>query len=227
MLFDLRSRRRRGAVKVIYLFLALVMVVGLVGLGIGTGSTGGLLNAGTNGSGGGNGNSANTQEVKNAIKAVDKHPTAANWASLMAARFSAAGSTANYNSNTGAYTAAGKQQLQKGADAWQEYLKVSGDSPSLENSLVAARIYQSLGQWPNETEAWNYAAQSAPAVDRLKPYLCLALSAYASKQKTKGDLAAAEALTLTAKDQRLTQKAALQAAKSSATTAQETLVQDC
>lgn len=227
MLFDLRSRRRRGAVKVIYVFLAIIMVVGLVGLGIGTGSTGGLLNAGTNGPGGG-GNSVNTQQVKDAIKAVNKHPTPANWASLMSARYSAAGSSsAYYNSTTGIYTAAGKKQLQKGADAWLQYVKVSGGKPTLNNAILAARIYQLLGQWPEEANAWNYAAQGAPTADRLKPYFCLALSAYAAKQTTKGDLAAAEAVALTAKAQRLTQKAALQAAKSSPTTAQSSLAQDC
>lgn len=225
MLFDLRSRRRRGAVKVIYLCLAVVMVVGLVGLGIGTGSTGGLLNAGGNGSGG-NGNAVNTQQVKHAINAVKKHPTAANWAALMSARYSEAGTGNNYNSTTSAYTAAGKQQLQKAGDAWQQYVKLI-TTPTFANSFLAARIYQSLGQWVDETNAWNYAAQEAPAADRLKPYFCLALSAYAAKQKPKGDLAAAKSLTFAAKAQRLSQKSALQAARTSTKTAQQTLVADC
>src|SRR5579875_3831266 len=123
MLFDLRSRRRRGTVRVIYILLAIVMVVGLVGLGIGTGNSGGLLNAGGNGGSGGNNNSLNTRQVNNAIKAVHKHPTAANWAALMAARYGAASS--GYNSTTGVYSKAGRDQLQKGADAWQQYLTAS------------------------------------------------------------------------------------------------------
>jgi len=225
MLFDLRSRRRRGAVKVIYIGLAVVMVVGLVGLGIGTGSTGGLLNAGGNGGSGNNGNSLNTKQLTSAIKAVKDHPTAANWATLMAARYSAAG--AGYNSTTGAYTAAAKAQLQKGADAWQQYLTVNGNKPSLNNAILAARIYQNLGQWNEETQAWNYAAQGATGADRLKPFYCLALSAYAAKQTAKGDLAAAQAIALTPKLQRLTQKSAFQEAKSSTTTARESLVSNC
>ena len=55
MLFDLRSRGRRHTVRVIYLFLALVMASGLVLVGVGTGSSGGLLNAFTNGSSSGGG----------------------------------------------------------------------------------------------------------------------------------------------------------------------------
>lgn len=224
MLFDLRSRKRRGTVRVIYMLLAVVMVVGLVGLGIGTGSTGGLLNAGGNG-GSSNGNSLNNAQLRSAIKAVSKDPSAANWAALMAARYSAAGN--GFNSTTGVYSAAAKAQLQKGADAWQQYVTVSGSKPSLNNAILAARIYQNLGQWTNETNAWNYAAQSAPTADRLKPYYCLALSAYAAKQTAKGELAQAQALALTPKLQRLTQKSTFQEAKSSATTARQALLANC
>ncbi len=227
MLFDLRSRNRRAAVKVIYLSLAVIMVVGLVGLGIGTGSNGGLLNAGSNGSGGG-GTAINSAQVKAAITAVNKKPSPTNWANLMSARYSAANSsTGDYNSTTGVYTAAGKAQLQKAADAWQQYLKVSGSNPSLNNALLAARVYQSLGQWTPETDAWNFAAQSAPAADRLKPYYCLALSAYAAKQTAKGDLAAAQAVLLEPKLERLTQKQALKQARASAATAQAAVAQNC
>ena len=46
MLFDLRGRHRRRAVKVIYVGLALLIGVGLIGFGIGGGlGGGGLLNA--------------------------------------------------------------------------------------------------------------------------------------------------------------------------------------
>ncbi len=89
-------------------------------------------------------------------------------------------------------------------------MKLITQQPTFANSFLAARIYQSLGQWVDETNAWNYAAQEAPAADRLKPYFCLALSAYAAKQKPKGDLAAAKSLTFAAKAQRLSQKSALQ-----------------
>ena len=226
MLFDLRSRRRRGAVKVIYASLALVMVVGLVGLGIGTGNSGGLLNAGGNG-GSGTGSSTNDAQVKAAIKAVDAHPTPANWANLLTVRYSAAGSTSNFNSTTGVYTAAGKAQLRGTVSAWQGYLHASADRPTLDNAIIAARAYQALGQWADESVAWNYAAQAAPASERLNPDYCLALSSYAAKEKTKGELATTAALALTAKAQRLTQKSTLKSAQSSPTTAQSDLATYC
>ncbi len=230
MLFDLRSRRRRTAVKVIYVFLAIVMVAGLVLVGVGTGSSGGLLNAFTNNGSNGGGSQLADQQLQKAIKATKKDPnSAAKWASLMQARWSAADSGSNYDSTTGTYSANGKSQLRKAATAWQQYLKLTGGSPTnIGYAQLAAGIYQGLGQWSGEAEAWNYAAQiEANSQQALTPYLCLALSSYAASQTTKGDLAAAKAIKLAPKLQRLTYKSSLNSAKSSATTAQQLLNQDC
>jgi hypothetical protein len=229
MLFDLRSRGRRRAVKVIYGFLALVMIAGLVLVGVGTGSSGGLLNAFTNNNGGGGGSSLADQELNQAIKAARKDPkSAGKWAALMQARWSTAGSGSNYNNTTKTYTAGGKRQLGYGADAWQQYLKITGDKPSIAYSQLAAGIYQALGQWSDEAIAWNYAAQTeAGSQQALTPYLCLALSSYAAKQTTKGDLAAVQAVKLTPKLQRLTWKGYFNQAKSSTSTAQSFLGTYC
>jgi hypothetical protein len=229
MLFDLRSRGRRQTVRVVYAFLAIIMVVGLVGLGIGTGSSGGILNAGGNGGGGG-GSSLSNQALKKAITAVKKNPTAANWASLMQARWTAAGSGSNYNSSTSTYTAGGKKQLQYGADAWQKYVKLVNPKSGgtfLQNSFLAADIYQNLQQWSSEAEAWNFAAQATSGPSRVKPYLCWAYSAYAAKETTTGDLAAAQAIKLLPRLQRLTQKSALTSASTSVSQAVSGLVQNC
>jgi hypothetical protein len=232
MLFDLRSRGRRTTVKIIYGSLALLMVVGLVGLGIGTGSTGGILNAGSNGGSGG-GTQISDTALKSALKAVKKNPSASNWANLVQARFSDAGSGSNYDSTTGTYSRNGKKQLQAAANDWQSYLKVAsaGDktgSGFLPNAFLAAEVYQALQQWSNEADAWNLAVQAAGGGEQAyKPYLCLAYSAYAAKQTAKGDLAAAKAVTLTPKADRLTTKSTLKSASTSATTAQEGLTADC
>lgn len=228
MLFDLRSRGRRRTVRVIYGFLALIMVVGLVGLGIGTGNSGGILNAGQNGNSGG-GNQVANQALKKAINAVKKNPSTANWTSLIQARYSAAGTGSNYDSTNSTYTAGGKKQLQYGADAWQQYLKLTTakdrkGSSFLQTSFLAAEIYQSLGQWSNEAEAWNYALENtAGTAQAVKPSLCLALSAYAAKQTSKGDLAAAEAVRLTPKSQRSTLRSALKSVRTTPTSAESYL----
>ena len=228
MLFDLRSRGRRQTVRIIYAFLALIMVVGLVGLGIGTGNSGGILNAGGNGGSGG-GSQLSDQALTKALDAVKKHPSAGNWAALMRARWSAASSGSNYDSTNSTFTAGGKKQLQAAAGAWQNYLKVvksKSGSSFLQTSFLAADIYQNLGQWANEANAWNAALASSSGAQALKPSLCLALSSYAAKQTSKGDLAAAEAIKLTPKLSRLTLKSTLQSVKSSPTNAQAYLVQE-
>ena len=229
MLFDLRSRGRRRAVKVIYASLALVMIAGLVLVGVGTGSSGGLLNAFTNNSGGSGGSSYADQQLKQAIKAAKKDPkSAGKWAALMQARWAAAGSGSNFNTTSKTYTAGGKKQLRFGAEAWQQYVKLSGSKPGIAYAQLAAGIYQALGQWSDEAVAWNYAAQTeAGSQQALTPYLCLALSSYAAKQTPKGDLAAAQALKLTPKLQRLTWKGYFKQAKSSTSTAQNFLTSYC
>jgi hypothetical protein len=237
MLFDLRSRGRRHTVRVIYLFLALVMASGLVLVGVGTGSSGGLLNAFTNGGSGGSGGSKYADQVlRKAIKATEKNPqSASNWSSLLVARLSAADSGSNYNSTTGVYSASGKKQLQQGAVAWQHYLRARGNKPALGdssllgNASIAASVYQKLGQWGGAASAWEYAATTQPSgsSSALKPFECLALASYAGKDTSKGDLAAAQAVKLTPKLQRLTLSSTFKQVKSSASSAQEALIQEC
>jgi len=216
---------------VIYLFLAVVMVAGLVLVGVGTGSNnGGLLNAFTNGSSGSGQNDAVTSEVGAALKAIKKHPdSASDWAALVAARWSAAGTGSDYNSTTDEYTSSGKKQLRYAAQDWTKYLTLAGDKPNLTTSILAARIYQNLSQWAPASTAWEYAAtaEPAPAVDALNPYFCMALNSYAAKLTDKGDLASAEVTKLAPKAKKLTLQTTLKSAKSSATTAQESVVEEC
>jgi len=232
MLFDLRSRGRRHTVRVIYLFLALVMVAGLVLVGVGTGTSGGgLLNAFTNNGNGGSGQGqVLSQQTKAAIKATEKNPQSATaWASLVTARFSEAESGSNYNSTTGVFSKAGKEQLQLAADAWQKYLTVSNNKPSFEAASLAARTYQNLGQWKNASSAWEFAAgtQASNSATARGPLMCMAFSAYAAGNTSTGDLAAAKAVALTPKLQRLTTQSTFKSAKTSATTAQGYLLQNC
>lgn len=231
MLFDLRSKGRRRAVKVIYLFLALIMVAGLVLVGVGTGSNqGGLLNAFSNSSSSGGATSIYKQQVETSLKAVKKHPnSAAAWASLAQARYGAAGSGSNFDTTTGTYTKSGRQQLVLAAAAWAHYVKLANNGPSLELAFLGAKIYQATGQYKNESVAWNYAlnTQATNSTSALKPYLCLALSSYAAGQTAKGDLAAAAAVRLAPKLQRLTLKSTLSSAKSATDTAKQTLLENC
>jgi hypothetical protein len=220
VLFDLRSRGRRRAVRVIYVGLALLMLSGLVLFGVGAGNNnGGLLNAFT-GSGSSSGQTAVIDsQTKAAIKATQKNPDSASaWASLIQARFDAAGEGSNYNSATG-YTASGKKQLEAAAVAWTRYLTLTKDKPGIAVATLMGEAYSALDQYAGEASAWEYVVNDQPT--EAKGYFCLAVSAYAAKQTRKGSLAAAEAVKLVPKLQRLELQQELTAAKTSDSYAQQ------
>ena len=218
MLFDLRSKSRRRTVQVIYLGLAIVMGGGLILFGVGTGNgNGGLLNSFTgNGSNSGQ-NSAINAQTRSAEKQVRSHPSdPAAWSALVQAQWSAANTGSNLNSTTGAFTDAGKRALAQVVASYQHYTSLTS-SPTVDTSILAARAYGALANYSGEATAWENVTQAAPT--QLKGYECLAAASYAAKQTRKGDLAAAKALSLAPKLQRVTLKAALNAAKTQPTVA--------
>ena len=219
MLFDLRSRGRRRTVQVVYLGLALLMGGGLVLFGVGSGnSIGGLLNGLT-----GNGSSgAQTQVVSQAEKAALRQTKLnpndpSGWSALVQARWTSAGQGSDYNASTGVFTAVGKKELAGTTQAWQRYLQLTR-SPDPNLAILAARAYAALGDYANEAGAWEIETTANPS--EVKGYECLAVSAYAAKQTRKGDLAAAKALSLVPKLQRITLKQAIDAAKTQPSVAQ-------
>src|SRR5581483_3304223 len=180
MLFDLRSRGRRRTVQAVYLGLAVLMGGGLVLFGVGAGNGfGGILNAFTGNSGNGAQKQIVSQQEKTALRLTHQQPTnPAAWASLVQARFTAAGQNSVTDPNTGAttYTATGKKKLQQLADAWQKYLSLT-KNPDSNLAILAARAYGQLGQYSDQAAAWEIQAQANPT--EVKGYECLAASAYA------------------------------------------------
>ena len=218
MLFDLRSRGRRTAVRGVYLFLAILIGGGLILFGVGTGvGGGGLLNA-FNGGGGGNQNQVASSGVRNAEKAVKANPNSPSaWAGLVQARWTFAGQGGNFNSSAGTFTAAGQKQVQAATQAWQRYLQLTHGKDPQGVAFLAARAYGALGNYSGEASAWDVVTLANPA--SAKGFECLAAAAYAAKQTRKGDLALAKALTLVPKLQRPTLKTQIQAAKTQPTIA--------
>jgi len=218
MLFDLRSRGRRRTVQVIYSILALVMLGGLVLFGVGAGNgIGGLLNAFTNNASNNN-HQAIDQQTRAALRATRLHPNSAHsWAALVQARWSAAGTGSNYDNTTQTYTNSGKVQLRAATHAFERY-RVLSNPPSASVATLAARAYTTLSDWGGAANAWEYVANAEPTAP--SPFVCLAATAYAAKQTRKGDLAAAQAVSLAPKLQRLQLKQELTAAKTSTTLAQ-------
>ena len=214
MLFDLRSRGRRQAVRVIYLGLALLMLGGLVLFGVGAGNGfGGLLNAFTNNGSGNVGGQVKDQAQKRALKATKANPSsAAAWAQLIQADFELAGEGSNYNSTTGAYSTTGKTVLAEVANAWTRYTALT-KSPNPDIAILAARAYTQTGQYAGAAQAWQDVSLAQPKEP--KGYECWAINAYAAQQTRTAQLAGAKALSLVPKAERLTLKQLLEEAKTS------------
>ena len=217
MLFDLRSRGRRTAVRGVYLFLAILIGGGLILFGVGTGTGGGgLLNAITGGTG--NQNQVVNSAVQSAEKVVKANPDSASaWGSLVQARWTYAGEGNNFNSSAGTFTAAGQTQVRDATQAWQQYLQLTHGKDPSGIAFLAARAYGALGDYAGEANAWEVVTVTNP--NQAKGFECLAASAYAAKQTRKGDLALAKALGLLPKLERPTLKQEIQAAKTTPTVA--------
>ncbi len=136
---------------------------------------------------------------------------------LVTARWSSAGQGNNYNTATGTFTAAGKNELTLMTQAWQHYLTLT-KNPDPNVAILAARGYGQLGQYSQQAQAWDLQTLANPTA--AKGYECLAAAAYAAKQTRKGDLAAAKALSLVPKATAATLKLQLKQAKTDPTVAQ-------
>jgi hypothetical protein len=218
VLFDLRSRGRRRTVQGVYLGLAILMGGGLVLFGVGAGNgLGGLLNAFTGNGSGSNQKQVVSQQEKVALRQTRQNPSdPAAWAALVSARWTSAGQGNNFNVNTNQFTASGKKELNSAIQAWNEYLKLT-KTPDSNTAVIASRAYSALGNYAGQAGAWEMYATANPT--QPKGFECLAVAAYAANQTRKGDLAAAKAVSLMPKAQRLSTKQTLQQAKSSPQTA--------
>ena len=195
MLFDLRGRHRRRAVRVIYTGLALLMGVGLVGFGIGGGfgGGGGLLNAANSKEG------SSAASFSNQIKKYDKltkeqPKNASAWEHLANAELHEAGGEA-YVSSAGV-TTKGKELFAKVAQAWNSYIALN---PAKPNSELAQRMVTVFGQEGlNEPAAEVAVLQIAVAARPTSAalYASLAEAAYKAHNPGVGDLAAAKAVSL-------------------------------
>jgi hypothetical protein len=216
MLFDLRGKGRRRAVKVIYLGLALLLGGGLVLFGVGGATSGGLLDAFKSDSG-----STSVSEVfkkrlsaaESGVKVRPADPKA--WAELTRVRYQQAISSDGYDQNTGAFTDQGKANLQSASTAWDKYLSLT-DKP---DDSVASLMVQAYGETGLNDPAKAVSAMEI-ILDRREAtgplYVQLAALAYQAGQTRKAELASKKAISLTPKDDQEQIKAQLDAARQAA-----------
>lgn len=199
MLFDLRGRGRRRTVQAVYLGLALLLGIGLVGFGIGGGfGGGGLFNAVTNN---GSGSGSFSDKIKADQKAVVRNPNnAAAWAALAHDSYADAGATGNYDTNTGTFTASGRQVLATAKDAWTHYLILNPNhpDPDLANLMVQAfSAPGGLNDPASAVRALQIVIAARPPT--LQLFETMAVLSYQAGNAREGDLAATKAVALAPK----------------------------
>jgi len=215
MLFDLRGRHRRRAVKVIYVGLAVLVGGGLILFGVGAGTGGGgLLNAATENEGSGGASFSN--QIKKYEKTTRAQPSnVAAWEKLTLAQLHEAGGEAYVDRNTGAPTAKGKELFAKTARSWESYLALNPPKPSAELAKLMVRVFgeEGLNQPASAVQVLQLVVAAEPK--NASYYAALAEYAYKAKNNRVGDLATSKAVSLAPAAQRARVKTELQAVKKS------------
>jgi hypothetical protein len=206
MLFDLRSRRRRRVIQVVYGFLALLIGGGLVlfGVGGGSGATGVLSGLEQNGTGSASGFKLDYTAMLKAQRIAKREPSnAAAWDQYALQGFKLA--ETNYVSTTtsAGFTKAGAKELQIVKRAWNHYLTLTPANP---DPVLAGDVSFAFGLQPG-IQDWKTAEGAAEIVAAANPksfadYETLALDAYLAKDKTAGHLAEAHAIAVAPKSDR-------------------------
>jgi hypothetical protein len=197
MLFDIRGRRKH-VVRVVYAILALLMGASLF-LVVGPFSIGNLI---------GNGSTTSAAKVlqeqaERTEQKLRREPESeALLLALTRQRVTAANSLTEVNSETGAtvLTPEGRQELQRGIEAWGSYLKQSKE-PKGNTALLVSSGYFSLAESSTTLEetveniegaakTQRIAAEAQPTINSLTT---LAIYEYYAGNFAAGDKAVAEA----------------------------------
>jgi hypothetical protein len=197
MLFDIRGRRKH-VVRVVYAILALLMGASLF-LVVGPFSIGSLV---------GNDSASEASKIfreqaeRTEQKLVREPENEDLMIALTRARFNASNSLTEVNSETGGtvFTPEGRQELQRGVEAWSSYLKQTKE-PKASVALLASQGYFSLAESSTSFEeavenvagaakTQRIAAEAQPTVNSLTT---LAIYEYYAGDFAAGDKAVSEA----------------------------------
>jgi len=186
MLFDLRGRHRRRAVKFTYVGLAL-----LIGGGLSFAS-----------------------QIKKYEKQIKAQPSnVAAWEKLTAAQLHESGGEAFENATTGAPTAKGKELFTQASHSWESYIALNPPKPSLELAKLMLRVYgaEGLNQPASAVQVLQLVVAAEPK--NASYYAALAEYAYKAKNIRVGDLASGKAVSLAPPKERARVKTELEGVK--------------
>jgi hypothetical protein len=194
MLFDLRGRGRRRAVKVIYIGLALLFLLGFVGFGVGGGFGGtGILSALSKEENGGS--SSFSSQIKKYRKLTEKQPSDASaWEGLAKALLHEVGAQEDVTAN--GLNAKGRELYKQASQAWASYIALNPPKPNIELAQLMESAYseEGLNEPAKEVEVLQIAVAARPTDAAL--YAQLAEYAYKAKNPRVGDLASEKAVSL-------------------------------
>ena len=211
MLFDLRGRRRRRTVQVVYLGLALLLGGGLVLFGIGGDVQGGLFDAFRDNQG--NVSDQVEERVDDARERTETEPrNAAAWAVLAEAEYQAAGQSEGFDETTGQFAGDARERLVAAQRAWNRHLQLAGERPNADVAGVMRTALASLGDNEGAVRAQEIVLDSLQEPG-FGDFAQLAALAYQAGQTRKGDLAAERAKELAPEDQREQVEQSLEAQK--------------
>ena len=197
MLFDIRGRRKH-VVRVVYAILALLMGASLF-LVVGPFNIGNLIGNGSTTSAG----KVLQEQAERTEEKLRREPeNEVLLASLTRQRLAAANSLTEVNPETGEaiYTTEGRQELQRGVEAWSAYLKQAEEPKATVATLVSQGYFglaQNSSTFEEVTEnlhgaarAQRIAAESKPTINSLTT---LAIYEYYAGDFAAGDKAVKEA----------------------------------
>jgi len=210
VLFDLRSPRRRVAIKFIYGTLAVLMGGGLIFFGIGSDASGGLSEV----FGGGSADSGFEDQIEEAEKQVEENPRdQAALVALVTSNLQAGNQQAEGIDEQSGYPIVGsdsEESFNQAAEAWARYLALKPKRPDPTAALQLANAYFVLAvnadsaasaqiDLENAAEAQRIAADGNPIVGNLNS---LATYLYLAGKFEQGDRVAAQLLAKASPGQR-------------------------
>jgi hypothetical protein len=195
MLFDIRGRRRRGTVRVIYAGLAVLFGSGLVLFGVGGFGGTGILSSLSKSEGGGGG-TGYAKQVAKYRKLTAKEPSDTSaWENLTKYLYHEAGEEP-YTTSAGEVTSKGKELFKQVSQAWTSYIALNPNPPDSELAQLMENVYGEAGlnEPAKEVEVLQIAVAARPNDAAL--YAALAEYAYKAKNTRVGDLASEKAVAL-------------------------------
>ena len=202
MLFDLRSPRRRVAIKFIYGTLAVLMGGGLIFFGIGSDASGGLSEIFGNGSA----DSGFEDQIEDAENEVEENPrNQAALLDLVTLNAQAGGQQAEGIDERSGYPILGsdsEESYNQAAEAWARYLALKPKRPDPTAALLLANAYFVLAVNANSAASAQIDLENAADVQQIavdgNPIIgnlnSLATYLYLAGRSQEGDRVAAQLL---------------------------------